>query len=72
MPDQPSIPPGPAIDLLRTDESGDVDLGLLEHHLSLTPAQRLKRIEDFVNFIAGARRANGLDPWSATTNSSKD
>jgi hypothetical protein len=44
-----------------TDESRDVDLALIRHNLTLTPAQRLKQLEEFVSFITEARRLNGLE-----------
>jgi hypothetical protein len=53
-----------------TDASGDVDLQLIEHYVRLTPAERLRRLEDFVNFITEVRTANGMAPWSASENCS--
>jgi hypothetical protein len=47
-----------------TDETGDVDLSLVDYWLSLTPEQRLKQLEEFANFIVSARRANGVEEWS--------
>jgi hypothetical protein len=41
-----------------TDESGDVDLTLIEHQLTLTPAQRLAGMESFVNAVHEIRRLN--------------
>ena len=51
MPDQPQpadprYPHGlrPGVDdVPRTDETGDVDLSLIEYNLSLTPAERLEQ-----------------------------
>lgn len=52
--DLPEFPP--------TDESGDVDLSLVEYCLSLTPAERLLQAEQFAQSIITIRSANGL-PW---------
>lgn len=49
------------LDVVRTDKSGDVDVALVEHCLSLTPAQRLARLEQFIEFVTEARRRNGID-----------
>ncbi|HVT91065.1 MAG TPA: hypothetical protein VHD56_19590 [Tepidisphaeraceae bacterium] len=50
-----------------TDETGDVDLFQIEYHLSLTPAQRLKQIEEFAEFIFDAWKARGFE-WSDSEN----
>ena len=58
MPSEPSPPilrPG-IDDVPRTDESGNVDLSLIEYCLSLTPAQRLERFGDYHGFILSMRR----------------
>jgi hypothetical protein len=52
--DFPGFPP--------TDETGDVDLELLAYNLSLTPAERLRRLESFVNFLVDSWRRNGIRP----------
>ena len=43
------------------DESGEVDLSLIDYMLRLTPAQRLSVAEEFADFILTARRAAGID-----------
>ena len=49
-----------------TDESGDVDLTLIDAMLELTPGQRLRQLDEFNQFVAIARRARiklyGFDP----------
>ena len=49
-----------------TDETGDVDLEQLEHNLSLTPAERIRRNSAMQEFVEVARRARiklyGFDP----------
>ena len=52
-----------------TDATGDVDLGLIDYSLGLTPAERLTRLEEFAEFILAARRANGILAWSDSENS---
>ena len=41
------------------DENG-VDLSLVRYSLSLTPTQRLKAVENFMNAMASVRRAPPL------------
>jgi hypothetical protein len=40
------------------DESGTVDLSQIECNLMLTPAERLRRHDEFRIFVEQARRAN--------------
>ncbi len=46
---------------VRTDESGDVDISLIEHMLSLTPTERLARLEEFATIILEARKIRESD-----------
>lgn len=39
-----------------TDESGDVDLSLVDWMLSLTPTQRLQQLQGFVSFVESAKK----------------
>jgi hypothetical protein len=39
-----------------TDESGDVDLSLIDWMLSLTPTERLRQLQSFVTFIESAKK----------------
>jgi hypothetical protein len=54
-----------------TDETGDVDLEQIEHNLSLTPAERIRRNSASAEFVAAARRARirmyGFDPADPET-----
>ena len=56
--DFPAFPP--------TDESGDVDLSLIDAMLDLTPGERLRQLDEFNQFIASTRNARiklyGFDP----------
>ena len=42
------------------DENG-VDLWQIRDHLSLTPAERLTRLEQFIEFVQATRRFNGIE-----------
>jgi hypothetical protein len=57
MPYEPSIDQGPPVDVLRTDQTGQVDLEQIEYNLSLTPAQRLEHNDRAAEFVAAAREA---------------
>ena len=57
------------LDVMRTNASGNVDLSQLEISLSLTPAERLRRLEEFAEFVLAARRANGIRGWSVSRKS---
>src|SRR5437016_3869301 len=48
------------LDVQRVDENG-IDLSLIEHTLSLTPAERLAQLEQFVKTIVSIWRSQGLD-----------
>ena len=52
------------VDVPRTNESREVDLGQLEYLLSLTPLERIRQNDAWVNdmqaFRAAGRRAHGL------------
>ena len=54
-----------------TDETGDVDLNLIDYNLSLTPAERLRRAHSLRLFAEAARadriRRYGLDPADPST-----
>ena len=58
IPDQPEFP--------EMDSSGTVDISQIEYNLSLTPAQRLQRLDEWLRFIRLAHRAfrdrHGIDP----------
>jgi hypothetical protein len=45
------------VDVMRTDESGDVDLSLIEYNLSLTPTQRVEQHYQFRLFMQELRKA---------------
>ena len=49
----------PPLDVQRVDENG-IDLSLLEDWLRLTPAERLKQLEQLAEFAISAWRAQGL------------
>ena len=51
------IPPDWPLDVQPTDESGEVDLSLLDYNLSLTPAERLRQNDRFAAFVQIAREA---------------
>jgi hypothetical protein len=59
------------IDVQRTDASGNVDLSQIEYMLSLTPAQRLERLEQFVASMTDIWKAKGI-AWSSSNRSSAD
>jgi len=42
-------------------EALGIDLSLIEYNLTVTPAQRLKQLQDQLDFYAAVRRAQGLD-----------
>ena len=44
----------------RLDENG-VDLDQLDAFMRLTPAERLRQLEEFAQFVLIARRAQGFD-----------
>jgi hypothetical protein len=52
-----SLAPQSPEDAIRTDQTGDVDMSLIEYMLSLTPTKRLARLEEFATLILDARRA---------------
>lgn len=43
------------------DESG-VDVTLIRSFLSLTPAERMQRLQDFIDFTEEIWRVNGIEP----------
>jgi hypothetical protein len=45
------------LDVMRTDESGDVDLSLIEFNLTLTPTQRVEQHYRFRLFMQELRKA---------------
>jgi hypothetical protein len=57
------------VDVQRTDASGNVDLSQIEYMLSLTPAQRLERLEQFVAAAMEIWKARGIE-WSSSNRSS--
>ena len=50
-----------------TDETGDVDLSLIEYCLSLTPAERLRRGQSFSQWVFNLRRQQGIEWPNPTT-----
>jgi hypothetical protein len=48
------------------DERG-VDVTLIDWFLSLTPAERVKWLDDFVDFAEEAWRLNGIKPYFANS-----
>ena len=48
------------LDVQRVDENG-IDLSLVEESLRLTPAERLRRLEQFAKFAISVWRSRGLD-----------
>jgi hypothetical protein len=62
---------GRPLDVLRTDESGEVDLEQIEYNLSLTPAQRLQQLQDCVEFAISVRRA-GEDVYGPIPSTAPD
>lgn len=51
------IPPDWPLDVQPTDDTGEIDLSLLEYNLSLTPAERLEQNDRFVEFMQAVRKA---------------
>lgn len=51
------IPPDWPLDVQPTDETGEIDLSLIEYNLSLTPAERLEQNDRFIQFVEIARAA---------------
>lgn len=69
MPEAPEPRPEDFPEFPPTDESGDVDLTLIDYTLSLTPSERLRRAEEFSHFAEIVRQAGikyyGMDPRPA-------
>lgn len=57
------------VDVQRVDENG-VDLSLIEYTLSLTPAERLSNLQQFVDTILSIWKSRGIE-WSDSENSSR-
>lgn len=53
----PLIPPEWPIDVQCTDETGDVDLANVEYNLSLTVAERIRKNDQWAQFLELAREA---------------
>lgn len=51
------IPPAWPLDVQPTDETGEIDLSLIEYNLSLTPAERLNENDRAVEFLKAVREA---------------
>jgi hypothetical protein len=51
------IPPDQPLDVTPTDESGEVDLSLIEYSLSLTPTERVERHYQARRFVQQLREA---------------
>lgn len=51
------------VDVQRVDENG-IDLERIDYNLSLTPAERLRNLEAYAEFIISTRRRNGVEAWS--------
>ena len=67
MPLSTSLPVVVATDATKLDyDENGVDLSLVRYSLSLTPTQRLKAVENFMNAMASVRTAPPL-----TSNSTK-
>src|SRR5687768_12697816 len=47
------------VDVMRTDESGEVDLEQVEQNLSLTPDQRLRQHLQWIEFARAVRASGG-------------
>jgi hypothetical protein len=61
-----SSPPVVATDAAQPDyDENGVDLSLVRYSLSLTPTQRLKALENFMNAMASVRTAPPL-PFGST------
>jgi hypothetical protein len=46
----------------ESEYADGVDVSLIRWSLSLTPAERLDVLSDFVDFVSQARRQNGCEP----------
>jgi hypothetical protein len=65
-----TYPPEPCpVDVERTDVSGNVDIEQIRSSLFLTPAERLRRLEEFAEFVLAARRKNRVPEWSDSRSS---
>ena len=57
------------VDVQRTDATGEFDLEQLEYNLSLSPAERLERAQEFSEFLQdvreAGRRMHGLEHRNA-------
>ncbi|HWA71097.1 MAG TPA: hypothetical protein VG937_02115 [Polyangiaceae bacterium] len=61
VPVSTSLPVPAATDAANSDyDENGVDLSLVRYSLSLTPTQRLKAVENFMNAMASVRRAPPL------------
>jgi hypothetical protein len=66
-----AVPPSTSLPVATTDtakpdyDENGVDLSLVRYSLSLTPTQRLKAVENFMNAMASVRTASSL-PASST------
>ena len=61
VPVSTSLPVLATADAARSDfDENGVDLSLVRYSLSLTPTQRLKAVENFMNAMAGVRTAPPL------------
>jgi hypothetical protein len=45
----------------RSDPRGNVDVEQIRYNLSLTPAERLTQLEQFIQFVTDARRRNDIE-----------
>lgn len=63
---EPPADQGSPVDVLRTDEAGEVDLEQVEYNLSLTPAQRMEQNDRWAQFVLilreGGRKFYGEAP----------
>lgn len=54
------------------DETGNVDLSLVDCCLERSPAERLTHCEQAASFILSVWRSRGLEQWSSFVNSSDE
>ena len=66
MPDSDELNPADFPDFPPTDETGDVDLTLLDYTLSLSASERVRQAEELSQFLELVRQAGirhyGMDP----------
>ena len=50
------------MEILEEYDANGVDVTLIRSFLSLTPAQRIERLQDFMDFTDEIRRLKGIEP----------